>query len=323
MGAVDVGFGACRRYGEDAFVQSPNVMRRAFRNGVEHSTMARFGLEFSTRLASAERVVTMAPMSECRQPLARCWEDFVPNGTALGSAVWRAYCDGLHSDLIAEWCGGRRFRRALKTDVFDEAVGEGCLGALAAVAGEVHGIDVSGPIVEKVSSARKGFHVRLGDVRKLDFPDASFDLVFSNSTLDHFETETEIVKSVSEFARILEGGGFLLITMDNPVNPVVGVRNWLPQRATGAIGLVPYFMGRTLPMRGLVDVLGRAGFRVEHRRHTMHAPRLVALHLCRLLENSPAAGRAALRAMLAMEVLGKLPTAPLTGYYSAALAVRE
>jgi SAM-dependent methyltransferase len=165
--------------------------------------------------------------------------------------------------------------------------------------------------------------VRVGDARNLDFSDASFDLVFSNSTLDHFETEAEIEQSVTEFARILEVGGCLLITLDNPVNPVVGVRNFLPQRATGAIGLVPYFMGRTLSMPRLAEVLKKAGFRVKHRWHTMHAPRVLALHLCRLLEKSSAAGRVAFRAMLAMEALGKLPTAPLTGYYSAVLAVKE
>jgi SAM-dependent methyltransferase len=252
------------------------------------------------------------------------WSGFSPEGSgAMACGLWRKYCDRLHADLIAEWCGGRSFRRALKTDVFDEALGGGCFDALAAVAAEVHGIDVSEPLVEKVSRARKGFQVRVGDARKPEFPDASFDLVFSNSTLDHFETEAEIEQSVAGFARILEVGGCLLITLDNPVNPVVGVRNFLPQRATGAIGLVPYFMGRTLSMPRLAEVLQQTGFRVVHRRHTMHAPRVVALHLCRLLEKSSAAGRVAFRAMLAMEALGKLPTAPLTGYYSAVLAVKE
>ena len=284
--------------------------------------MARCGFEFFTRLATADRVGTMAPMSECGQPLASCWEDFVPNGTALGSSVWRAYCDRIHGNLISECSGGRRFRRALKTDLFDEAVGDGCFGALAAVSAEVYGIDVSGLLVETVSRKTKGFQVGIGDVRRLEFPDASFDFVFSDSTLDHFETEDEIEQSISGFARILEPGGCLLITLDNPVNPVVRVRNFLPQRATGAIGLVPYFMGRTLSMRGLADLLEQSGFSVRQRRHAMHAPRLVALHLCRLLEESSAAGRAALRVMLAMEALGKLPTAPLTGYYSAVLAVR-
>jgi ubiquinone/menaquinone biosynthesis C-methylase UbiE len=250
------------------------------------------------------------------------WSDFSPEPGLMACALWRKYCDRLHRDLIAEWCGGRKFRRALKTDLFDEAVGEGCCGALAALAAEVHGIDVSGPLVEKVSSGRKGFQVRVGDVRKLEFPDDSFDLVFSNSTLDHFETEAEIEESVSEFARILEVGGCLLITMDNPVNPVVRLRNFLPQRATGAIGLVPYFMGRTLSMRRLAELLERSGFRVLHRRRTAHAPRVAALHLCRLLEKSKAAGMM-LSSMLAMEALAKLPTAPLTGYYSALLAVKR
>jgi ubiquinone/menaquinone biosynthesis C-methylase UbiE len=90
----------------------------------------------------------------------------------------------------------------LKTDVFDEAVGAGCCGALAAVAGEVQGIDVSRPLVEKVSRAEKNFEVSVGDVRKLEFPDASFDLVFSNSTLDHFETEAEIDGIKAELAEI-------------------------------------------------------------------------------------------------------------------------
>jgi len=250
------------------------------------------------------------------------WSDFSPEPGLMACALWRKYCDRLHRDLIAEWCGGRKFRRALKTDLFDEAVGAGCCGALAAVAGEVQGIDVSRPLVNMLSRERKGFAVGLGDVRHLAFPDDSFDLVFSNSTLDHFDTEAEIEESVSEFARILEIGGCLLITLDNPVNPVVGVRNFLPQRATGAIGLVPYFMGKTLSMPRLAAVVERAGFQVKHRRYTMHAPRLLALHLCRLLEESSSAGRVALRAMLAMEALGKLPTAPLTGYYSAVLAVR-
>ena len=251
------------------------------------------------------------------------WSDFDPEASGTTACVlWRNYCDRLHSDLIAEWCGGKGFHRALKTDVFDEAVGRGCFDALTAVAAEVHGIDVSAPLVDKVSSTRNGFVIDVGDVRKLRYPDASFDFVFSNSTLDHFETEAEIVAAVSEFARILTPGGCLLITLDNPANPVVSLRNFLPQHATGALGLVPYFMGRTLPMPVLVEVLKRAGFRVARRRHTMHAPRFVALNVCRLLENSQALGHLVLRALLAMEGLGQLPTAPLTGYYSAVLAIR-
>lgn len=261
----------------------------------------------------------MVPAGSRRQ----VWSDFSPVGSgAIACGFWRKYCDRLHSDLITEWCGGRRFRRALKTDVFDEAVGGGCFGALAAVAAEVHGIDVSRPLVEKVSSGRKGFQVEVGDVRKLEFPDDSFDLVFSNSTLDHFETEAEIERSVLEFARVLEVRGRLLITLDNPVNPFVWIRNRLPQRATGAVGLVPYFMGKTLPMKKLARLLERSGFCILEQQYTMHAPRVFFLHLLGAIRKFPALSNAVLGSMTSMEVAAGLSTASLTGHYSAVLAER-
>lgn len=235
-------------------------------------------------------------------------------------STWRRYCDRLHENLIAEWCGGRAFRRALKTDVFDEAVGEGCFPSLAKVAEEVYGIDVSEPLVEKVAQSRPGFFVKPGDVRKMNFSDALFDLVFSDSTLDHFETEAEIELSVFEIARVLELRGRLLITLDNPVNPFVWIRNLIPQRVTGALGLVPYFMGKTLPMQNLADLLERSGFQILERRHTMHAPRVFFLHLLGGIRNFPALSNAIVRAMLAMEIAAGFPTASRTGHYSAVLA---
>jgi ubiquinone/menaquinone biosynthesis C-methylase UbiE len=251
------------------------------------------------------------------------WEEFTLAGSAAACPAWREYCDRLHRNLLAEWCGGRRFRRVLKTDVFDEAAGEGCLPALAKMAGEVHGVDVSAPLVDLVSRRREGFRVSLGDVRCLEFSDASFDLVLSNSTLDHFGSRAEIVESITGFARVLEPCGQLLITLDNPRNPMVGLRNFLPQRPLEATGLVPYFMGVTLPMRELVAVLGEAGFRVLKQKYLMHAPRVVFLHLLRALQKFPAVSGIVLQAMLAMEVTAGFPTAGITGHFSAVLAAKE
>lgn len=236
---------------------------------------------------------------------------------------WRQYCDRISQNLIAGWCGGRSFRRALKTDVFDEAVGAGCYEAISALAREVHGIDVSKPLVQKVLREKPGFLASVGDVRQLSFPDASFDLIVSISTLDHFETEAEIEQALSEFVRILERGGNLLITLDNPVNPVVWLRNRLPQHVTGSIGLVPYFMGKTLAMQKLTGMLEETGFRILERRHTMHAPRVVFLYLLRAIEKFPAASGAVMKAMSAMEVASSFPTCAQTGHYSAVFAVKE
>ena len=238
----------------------------------------------------------------------------------MACPAWRRYCDRLHAHLIAEWCAGSTFRRALKTDVFDEAVGDGCFGALAKVATEVQGVDCSESLVSRVSGERKGFQVSRGDVRKLEFADGWFDLIFSNSTLDHFASRAEIVESIAGFARVLAPGGYLLITLDNPQNPVVWCRNLLPQRPLEVAGLVPYFMGATLAMSDLVGVLGAAGFRVLRRRHTMHAPRIFFLHLLRAIQKSPGASGMVLQAMLAMEAAAGFPTAARTGHYSAVLA---
>jgi hypothetical protein len=42
---------------------------------------------------------------------------------------------------------------------------------------------------------------------------------------------------------------------------------------------MPYFMGKTLFMPKLAEVLQQARFSLVQRRHTMHAPRVVALRL--------------------------------------------
>jgi len=215
------------------------------------------------------------------------------------------------------------FRRALKTDLFDESVGNGCLKALASVSDEVNGIDISRPVVESAGASNPDVKTLVGDVRDLPFADGSFDLVFSNSTIDHFATRGEIEQSIREMARVLGEKGTLILTMDNPRNPMVGLRNLLPQKALRQTGLVPYFMGKTLSMREMVQVVEDAGLQVAERRYTQHVPRVLALHLCRILAGSRSLSDALPSAMLGWEALAAWPTASWTGYYSAVLAVKE
>ena len=163
----------------------------------------------------------------------------------------------------------------------------------------------------------------VGDVRSLDFADASFDLVLSNSTLDHFATVQEIEQSIGEIARVLGENGILILTMDNPWNPIVALRNSLPQNFTRRTGLIPYFMGRTLSMSGLIRAVENAGLMVQRRCYIQHAPRVAALHLCRLLERQGKLQSSLITTMLAMETLSHWPTAALTGHYSALLASKK
>ena len=52
----------------------------------------------------------------------------------------------------------------------------------------------------------------------------------------------------------------------------------------------------------------------------MHAPRLLALHLSRLLPADGPMARGFLQALLGFECLARLPTAPFSGHFVAVLA---
>jgi len=245
---------------------------------------------------------------------------FAGESSAMACQPWRAYCDRLHLRLIQRWVGEFHFRRALKTDLFDESVGEGCCGALAGISDGVEGIDISAEVVQSASRRNPAMKMSTGDVRSLDFANSSFDLVLSNSTLDHFAKVEEIHSSIREIARVLDENGILILTMDNPWNPVVALRNKLPQNLTRRAGLIPYFMGRTLSMPALVLAVENAGLIVQGRCYIQHAPRVAALHLCRMLSRQGRLQTSLITTMLAMETLAGWPTAALTGHYSALLA---
>ncbi len=249
------------------------------------------------------------------------WESIVGGASAvLDIPLWRAFCDDLHERLIRRWLGGERFEAALKTDLFDEAVGQGLVGVLGALADEVYGVDIAGDIVREAARKHPGLRASVGDVRRLDFAAGTFDVVLSDSTLDHFVREEEIREALGELARVLKPGGRLLITLDNPVNPVVALRNRMPQKQMGELGLVPYFMGRTLSMGGLVGAVADAGLEVLEKRHIMHVPRVVALQLCRMVSGWGRVHQPLVRAMMACEAAAALPTARFTGHFCAVLA---
>lgn len=239
---------------------------------------------------------------------------------AIDVPLWRTYCDQLHASLIRDWTWGRHFRSALKTDLFDEAMGRGLVRLLLEHADTVYGIDVAAEIVEKAFAANPGLLASVADVRQLNFADGSIELIVSNSTLDHFEHAEDIDRSLAELRRLLAPGGLLLVTLDNPRNPVVALRNRLPKSLLGRSSLAPYFVGHTYSRAQLENALGRQGLEVMRRRHIMHVPRIALLHLCRLLRPSGVVGQTVLRCMLASERLAGWPTAPLTGHFVAVLA---
>jgi SAM-dependent methyltransferase len=212
-------------------------------------------------------------------------------------------------------------RRLLKTDLFNEGISPGLYPMLRSAADQVYGIDLS---VETARAAR-GKYPALGasaaDVRRLPFADGTFDLIVSNSTLDHFDTAADLPASLSELHRVLAVGGWLLLSLDNLANPLIAIRN----RAPGALrrlGLIPYFVGATYRPAQLNRALVEAGFAVEATAAAMHCPRVLAVAGSSMIEKTLGSRSQErwLRALGAFESFSRLPTRFLTGHFITAKA---
>ena len=252
------------------------------------------------------------------------WSEVAESGGEhIAYPMWRAYCDALHARLLRSWLEGSKFSTALKTDLFDEACGNGMVSELEQIADRVNGLDISRSIVQRAARRHPSLHAMAGDVREISLDDGSVDFVLSNSTLDHFTDSRDLERSVCELVRILVPGGVLLLTLDNPLNPVVALRNKMPSSLLGRTALAPYFVGHTLSLSPMVRMLESHGCEIRQKAYIMHVPRIVFLHLCRWFDQETSTGRTLLRTMLGFEILGRLPTSPLTGHFAAALAVKK
>lgn len=239
--------------------------------------------------------------------------------------AWRRYCDRLHAHLLKRWLPEGPWGGILKTDLFDEAVSEGLAPLLLERSSAVSGIDVSPAVAQAAAAKYPLLKTLAADVRHLPFESGQFDLVVSNSTLDHFADEQDIPRALAELARVLRPGGRLVVTMDNPANPALWLRN-SPLVGPLVRRLVsPYQVGATLDRRRLERALQSAGLQVQRHTAILHCPRMPAVAISgwleRLAGDRPARGF--LDCMAAFEQLERLGTRYISGYFVAMLAVKS
>jgi SAM-dependent methyltransferase len=223
----------------------------------------------------------------------------------------RAYGDEVNRLLLERWLP-KSAGRVLKTDLFEEAVGDGLAQMLGDRFQRVDAIDVSRAVADEASRRHPGINVVCCDVRELPYEDGTFDAVVSTSTLDHFDTVADIGAALQEVRRVLAPGGVVMVSLDNLANPLVAMRNALPFRWLHRIGLVPLYVGATCRPGELQKLLAATGFDVNATTAIMHVPRVIALAVGRGMDT-----------MLGFERLGRLPTRFLTGQFVAARAVRR
>lgn len=247
------------------------------------------------------------------------WESgrWLSHGT---SRLWRAHADYLHGVLLERWIGNGD-GLVLKTDLYEEAVGAGQVPWLAERFAGVSGIDISEDVQRVALSKNPGIDTRVADTRALPFEDGRFETIVSLSTLDHFEDPADIGRSLAELSRVLAPGGRLVLTLDNPANPVVWLRQNLPRGAVDRSGLVPYFCGATVHPRDMAEVLAKAGLVVEAMSANMHCPRVLAVPVARFLDARAPEGlkRFFSRLLRRFEILERLPTRYRTGHFTAVL----
>lgn len=223
--------------------------------------------------------------------------------------------------LLDRWTRGDGERTILKTDLFEEANGPDEILTGCDPTDRLIGMDVS--IGEAVKARRRCSEVDtlfiVMDVRRLALAAGSIDVVFSNSTLDHFETHSDLDRSLGELARALRPGGTAIITLDNIRNPLY----WLLRMAAKA-GWSPFPLGVTTSLGGLVAKLQGVRLEISETDYLIHNPRAVSTVLFLTLRR--VLGRKAdwiIGLLLdAFALLDRLPTRSLTACFVAARAVK-
>jgi SAM-dependent methyltransferase len=246
------------------------------------------------------------------------WETVVrPLLNAPAEALWRAHSDAVNAALLARWLPSETCRFLLKTELFDEAIGEGLYPLLAMRADSVAALDLAPSVLAAAVARYPQLLAVTADVRRLPFGSETLEIIVSNSTLDHFETSHEITSALRELFRVLRRGGRLLLTMDNLANPAVAIRNVLPFRLLRRLGLASYPFGATGGRRRLTRLLREVGFEVEETVALLHCPRVLAVPIARRLQRRGTAAKRTrfLRRLQSWERLANLPTRYLTGYF--------
>jgi SAM-dependent methyltransferase len=250
--------------------------------------------------------------------VAEHWRESRPDGP------WRLHADRINADLLDRWLPSNRIGRLLKTDLFDEAATGGLSDLLQGRAQLVVGIDLSRVTAGVAQSRANGIMVACADVRALPFADETFDVIVSNSTLDHFRSRKELIASMRELNRVTRPGGELVLTLDNRANPVVALRNALPFHWLNHIRVLPYYVGVTCGPRGLRKLLAETNWDLREMDAILHCPRFLVIQLSQILVR-----RAGIKTqkqfftrLARFERLARWPTRYLTGYFVAAHAVR-
>jgi SAM-dependent methyltransferase len=254
---------------------------------------------------------------------ASYWDEIITTkGKQLRLDAWRKYMKWLYENLVKLWFEPRGSRVSLKTDLFEEACSR--YPVLPSLGNRGIGFDYSLQMARNAKQKNGDCSMLVCDLRKLPFFSSTIEQILSPSSLDHFSLASEIDVVLVEIGRVLKPNGVLVISLDNPQNPIVWIRNHLPFPWLNRIGLVPYYVGPTCTATEAKEKVRKAGMEVTHCIAVSHVPRVPAIWLVMLAEalESTRMGDWLSKHFEKWEVLQRFPSSFLTGYYIAIRAVK-
>jgi len=259
------------------------------------------------------------------------WDTIIAESTGGGHEdLWRAHLKEVYKGLMDRWGENLCEGSTLKTDLYDEAISDHSLislcGRECSVIGTEGSFGVAMAAKKRVRNKCGGLrNVVCSDIRSLAFRSDSFDRILSNSTLDHFHHKKDLIAGLKELRRIMKPGGTLIISLDNPSNPIVLVRNFLPYKLLKFFGFIPFYMGVTLSGSKLTRALESIGFTIQANTAIVHSPRILAIWIGYVLDKI-ANKKIKVhfhRLLNTFERLEKLPLKCFSGYFVAVKAIKR
>ena len=176
--------------------------------------------------------------------------------------------------LVRKWGENLSDKKILKTDLYEEAVGyDDILFDIAQKNSEIYGIDISPNIVKKANSIKIAKNANMDfsiqDVRCLKFSDNSFNLIISNSTLDHFP---EVSMAMQELNRVLKNNGILILTLHNKHNPLLYL---LLKGAKIFNRYYKFYSEDAYSIKETKKLMEKAGFIIKDSTTILHIPPLI------------------------------------------------
>ena len=208
----------------------------------------------------------------------------------------------------------------LKTDLFEEANGDDTLlPDLLSTGRPIVAFDWLPPLARRarLRMPSAAFLTLAADCRSLPLASSSVSIALSLSTLDHSADPADLHASITELARVLRPGGLLLLTLDNPLNPL-----YWPLRLLSRIGQTPFPLGYTPTPAVLDRLLDQGGFDLLGRDWLIHNPRLISTALFVSSERTLGRrGDPAVQSLISLfALLDRLPTRTFTACFFATCA---